>query len=558
VHRCGEGTVTLHAEPNSPNATIRWYTVDYSFGGEQPVHFGTTFQTPHLPIGTTTYWLEAVIDDGCPIGTDRIPISAIAWAEDSILRLSAESTLNQTVCQAYESIEGILHIFGGGATGLSIEWTPTPAPSGISQSAGNIVGTPTTSGEYRWTITSVNNNQVCPPKTTTGTLKVNALPTAITITTDPPASPFCGSVTLIANNGNSGTIYWQGTTDGGTSMQEPITSQIVTRNDVYYFRAVSNENCWGVQASRQITINSAPEINPNTPNNERQTRSQNGERGEFALLTVFPMPGTGNPTPTYQWYWNSTPSFEGATPVGTNSVAYFPPLSAPLDQERFFVAVATNICGSDTSRWSGAHVVTRPMQNCNTFNPGWGAGGLGTINRDEELTISGNGITQIWSGAVSTTACNKPSFAAGGGNSYNADCRSNPDQPGDLFSWCAVIRFGTVLCPAPWRVPTEQDFNDLITALGGEVNTQSSAIVPATAEALGRLLSSSGTAEQYWNGAQSGRSSAFGILQHVGTQGFYWSINELSQQHAMYLSTSTSNEDGTKSFGMTVRCVKNQ
>jgi len=96
---------------------------------------------------------------------------------------------------------------------------------------------------------------------------------------------------------------------------------------------------------------------------------------------------------------------------------------------------------------------------------------------DSVWIISGNGITQIWSDAVQTDSCsNKTTFDGGDwdwkekvGN-FNIDCRSNPNYKGDLFSWRAVSEFKNELCSAPWRVPTIDDFNDLMRAMGNTEN----------------------------------------------------------------------------------------
>ena len=105
------------------------------------------------------------------------------------------------------------------------------------------------------------------------------------------------------------------------------------------------------------------------------------------------------------------------------------------------------------------------QRGCNYNTPGWGAS-LGTISfaTNQTWTI-GN---QTWSDAVTATACQKNTF--NGEGIFSADCRSNSGFPGDLFSWCAVVRFANQLCPAPWRVPTRQDFINLDIALGGNGN----------------------------------------------------------------------------------------
>ena len=85
-------------------------------------------------------------------------------------------------------------------------------------------------------------------------------------------------------------------------------------------------------------------------------------------------------------------------------------------------------------------------------------------------TITGNGITQIWSDAVQTVHCSNNTFFEETENFNTINCRSNPGFPGDFFSWGAMFEIGYQLCPHPWRVPTRQDFIDLDVAMGGTGN----------------------------------------------------------------------------------------
>jgi len=199
-------------------------------------------------------------------------------------------------------------------------------------------------------------------------------------------------------------------------------------------------------------------------------------------------------------------------------------------------------------------------QHCNMPTPGWG-NSLGSVTRGtQEWAISGNGITQIWSDAVTASACQKTTFDGGYteygddgsliASNFNADCRSNPDYPGDLFSWCAVARFQDQLCPAPWRVPTMQDFIDLDIALGG--NGQDRFATPrfVTGNYITRL-----------GGAFGGACSSDGTLWGQGSWGYYWSQSEIEATLGRYLNFGT---DGTivlqhwdyKNYGFTLRCVR--
>jgi len=69
---------------------------------------------------------------------------------------------------------------------------------------------------------------------------------------------YCTESTLTATGGTGGTIYWQGTTSGGTSMSTPSTTQLVTVSGTYYFRAW-NSCTWGAEGSAEVTIDCTPQ-----------------------------------------------------------------------------------------------------------------------------------------------------------------------------------------------------------------------------------------------------------------------------------------------------------
>ena len=190
-----------------------------------------------------------------------------------------------------------------------------------------------------------------------------------------------------------------------------------------------------------------------------------------------------------------------------------------------------------------------PIPTCNNVNvPGWGNNGLGVVSFASNRTWTVD--SQIWSDAVQASNCNKTSFNGGRlSEAFYSDCRSNPDFSGDLFSWCAVVKFQDVLCPAPWRVPTKQDLIDLNKALGsiGE-NTTNLALV-----------------NKYfndWGASYSGGSDAYGNLDYQGELANYWSQTEHDAENG-YRSVIISN--GTispqdffdKGVGFTLRCVRN-
>ena len=135
------------------------------------------------------------------------------------------------------------------------------------------------------------------------TLTVNPAPLAVTVTatyTD------CTSATLSASNGGPDTIYYQGTTSGGTSIATPSTSQVISASGTYYFRAHS-AGCWGPEGSAAVTILTPASINVN-PTDQAYC---SGGTANFSVVA--------SGTPTYQWqYWDggSWVSVANGTPAG--------------------------------------------------------------------------------------------------------------------------------------------------------------------------------------------------------------------------------------------------
>jgi len=201
-------------------------------------------------------------------------------------------------------------------------------------------------------------------------------------------------------------------------------------------------------------------------------------------------------------------------------------------------------------------VLTVGTFHCNNNEPGWGES-LGTISFATDQTWMVG--FQTWSDAVTATACQKETFAGGVGGAspnFNADCRSNPDFSGDLFSWCAVVRFADVLCPYPWRVPTMQDFVNLDIVKSGVFDM-----------GVGGRNRNNDTPEfvrtryiAHWGGGFGGYSSG-GAFFYQGYGGFYWAQTDAAGVFARGLFFTTSGavfpEGGQhKSLGLSLRCVR--
>jgi len=199
-----------------------------------------------------------------------------------------------------------------------------------------------------------------------------------------------------------------------------------------------------------------------------------------------------------------------------------------------------------------SHIARTYPSHCNPNTPGWG-NNLGRVSfaTNQTWAISGNGITQVWSDAVTATACQKTTFNGGcwETRSFNADCRSNPGRRGDLFSGCAVVRFARQLCPPPWRVPTVRDFLNLDIAMGGTGDSRTD-IDFVTSNYVGR-----------WGGAFGGWALSEGRLFGQGSWGYYWSLSESVATDARSLAFATRGSIYPQGWkhefaGLTLRCIR--
>ena len=90
--------------------------------------------------------------------------------------------------------------------------------------------------------------------------------------------------------------------------------------------------------------------------------TSNPEVAEYTIgdaITALSVTATGDPTPTYQWYRNSSASTTGAISVGgATSASYTPSNEAVIDS--FYYCVATNLKGSATSPFFRVKVSAAP------------------------------------------------------------------------------------------------------------------------------------------------------------------------------------------------------
>jgi len=198
------------------------------------------------------------------------------------------------------------------------------------------------------------------------------------------------------------------------------------------------------------------------------------------------------------------------------------------------------------SNEKGSSILTVAL-GCNNNTPGWGED-LGTITfkTDQTWTIG----DQEWSDVVMATGCRKTTFSGGPWGNQNADCRSNSNY-GDLFSWCAVIRFQDQLCPDGWRVPSEEDFVQLDMALRGEGTGQRSYTDTLVREKYIHL----------WHGSYGGYSGVDGQLGGQNWSAYYWTQTERCENHGFRMNFHSDGYTFPKGWigkdnGLVLRCIR--
>ncbi|MCL2026854.1 MAG: Ig-like domain-containing protein [Bacteroidales bacterium] len=184
--------------------------------------------------------------------------------------------------------------------------------------------------------------------------------------------------------------------------------------------------------------------------------------------------------------------------------------------------------------------------------------GKASFATDSTWKIPGNGITQEWSDAVQTVDCSSKATFSGWNSttsSYNVDCRSNPYQKGDLFSWHAVAEVENI-CPDGWRIPDSADFRNLDIALGfnGQNRYQETVNDTSWQVQLDTYLTT-------WGGTYGGLCTSVGSLYNQDFSEVYWSQSENNTDLGFRFTFDTNGHIypqgwGNKGYGRSLRCVR--
>ncbi len=255
-------TITMSVNPQPTAVTVSGggtfcgsTTITAANGGSGTIYFqgttagGTSTTTPsasQVISASGTYYFRAQSGAGCwgPDGSVTVIINALP----STVTVTGGGNFcgGTTTLNASNLGDGTIYYQGITSNGVSVA---TPSSSQVIAASGTYYFR-AQSGAGCW---SVQGSAV---------VNINPIPTAVTAS---GAGTFCGSTTITAANGGSGTIYFQGTTSGGTSTLTPSASQVVTTSGTYYFRAQTGAGCWGAEGSVTVTINPAATANAGLP-----------------------------------------------------------------------------------------------------------------------------------------------------------------------------------------------------------------------------------------------------------------------------------------------------
>jgi uncharacterized protein (TIGR02145 family) len=157
---------------------------------------------------------------------------------------------------------------------------------------------------------------------------------------------------------------------------------------------------------------------------------------------------------------------------------------------------------------------------------------------------------------------------AGMGNgaySYNNNNLSNNCPFGKLYNWYAV-NDSRKICPTDWHVPSDLEWNILISVLDGSYNPSALGVQSTVA---GNKMKSTGT--KFWASPNSGADNESGFSALPGgyrksdggfaslrTEGYWWTSSAIDNDNALRrgISNSLFRNSANKKLGFSVRCLK--
>jgi uncharacterized protein (TIGR02145 family) len=152
---------------------------------------------------------------------------------------------------------------------------------------------------------------------------------------------------------------------------------------------------------------------------------------------------------------------------------------------------------------------------------------------------------------------------------FNNDS-ANGSTYGKLYNWYAVVgiydeassknpNLRKKLAPIGWHVPTNNEWTNLSTFLGG--NYLAGRKMKSIGTSLWKFPNSPATNESGFSGFPGGSRNDSGTFESIGVLGYWWSTLESISTFAWYWElihdkSLLVNSDLNKKFGFSVRCIK--
>lgn len=157
----------------------------------------------------------------------------------------------------------------------------------------------------------------------------------------------------------------------------------------------------------------------------------------------------------------------------------------------------------------------------------------------------------------------QPSNSNWGSTTSSAYClynnaATNRNVYGVLYNWYTMVD-PKGLCPVGWRVPSDADWDKLITYLGGV--EQAGGKMKTTGTSQWTAPNAGATNSSGFSGLPGGNRGVFGSFGFLGTQGNWWTTSSRDMDYAFFRALDFNNVNVLRGFdekkvGMSVRCVK--
>jgi uncharacterized protein (TIGR02145 family) len=213
---------------------------------------------------------------------------------------------------------------------------------------------------------------------------------------------------------------------------------------------------------------------------------------------------------------------------------------------------------------------TGSVENNNpNLNPNLTYGSVTDQNGNTYATIVINEIEWMAENLRTSTYCNGDSIPLITDNNHwgsiltSASAYYDNDEQhentyGRLYNWYAAVDERNI-CPCGWHVPSDSEWVELTSYLGGE--DVSGGKMKSTGTQHWLSPNTDATNESGFSGLPGGYRGTLGNFEYFGARGYWWGTGEVTELTAVgrflrYDDVVVSPAIGSKTSGFSVRCTK--